>query len=38
MQMIKLGTDSFKRAKHIEVRFFWMKALFDKGKIELIYM
>jgi hypothetical protein len=31
----KTGTGSFKRAKHIEVRFFWMKALLDE---ELIYM
>jgi hypothetical protein len=38
MQMMKQGTGSFKRAKHIKVRFFWMKELLDEGKIKLIYM
>jgi hypothetical protein len=37
MQMIKQGTGSFKRAKHIKVRFFWLKELIDQGQIELIY-
>jgi hypothetical protein len=36
MQMLKQGTGSFKRAKHIKVRFFW-KDLIDEGLIELIY-
>jgi hypothetical protein len=36
MQMMKQGTGSFKRAKHIKVRFFWMKELLDEGKIKLI--
>ena len=38
MQMMKQGTGSFKRAKHIKVRFFWMKDLIDEGKIKLIYV
>jgi hypothetical protein len=37
MQMLKQGTGSFKRAKHIKVRFFWLKDLIDEGLIELIY-
>jgi hypothetical protein len=37
MQMVKQGTGSFKRAKHIKVRFFWLKDLIDQGFIELIY-
>jgi len=38
MQMMKQGTGSFKRAKHIKVRFFWMKESLDEGKIKLIYV
>jgi hypothetical protein len=38
MQMVKQDTGSFKRAKHIKVRFFWLKDLLDKGLLELIYM
>jgi hypothetical protein len=38
MQMVKQGTGSFKRAKHIKVQFFWLKDLLDKGLLELIYM
>jgi hypothetical protein len=38
MQMIKQGTGSFKRTKHIKVRFFWLKELIDQGQIELIYV
>jgi hypothetical protein len=38
MQMLNQGTGSFKRAKHIKVRFFWMKDLIDQGKIKLIYV
>jgi hypothetical protein len=37
MQMVKQGTGSFKRAKHIKVRYFWLKGLIDEGMIELIY-
>lgn len=37
IQMVKQGTGSFKRAKHIKVRYFWLKELLDKGLIELIY-
>ncbi len=37
MQMVKQGTGSFKRAKHIKVRFFWLKELIDQGQIELVY-
>jgi hypothetical protein len=38
MHMIKQGTGLFKQAKHIKVRFFWIKDLIDKGKIKLIYL
>ena len=38
MQMLKQGTGSFKRAKHIKVRFFWLKDLIEEDLIELIYM
>ena len=38
MQMIKQGTGSFKRAKHIKVRFFWMKDLIDRGQVELVWI
>jgi hypothetical protein len=38
MQMVKQGTGSFKRSKHIKVHFFWLKALIDEGSIELIYV
>jgi hypothetical protein len=37
MQMMKQGTGSFKQAKHIKVRFFWLKELIDQGQIELVY-
>ncbi len=37
MQMVKQGTGSFKRAKHIKVRFFWLKDLLDQELLELIY-
>jgi hypothetical protein len=36
--MVKQGTGSFKRAKHIKVRFFWLKDLIDLGLLELVYM
>ena len=38
MQMVKQGTGSFKRAKHIKFRYFWLKDLIDQGLLELIYM
>jgi hypothetical protein len=31
MQMIKQGTGSFKRAKHIKVHYFWLKGLINEG-------
>lgn len=37
MQMIKQGTGSFERAKHINLHFVWLKDLIDHGCIELIY-
>ncbi len=37
MQMLKQGTGSFKRAKHIKVRYFWLKDLIDHGIIKMIY-
>ena len=37
MQMVKQGTGSFKRVKHIKVRFFWLKELIDQEMLELIY-
>jgi hypothetical protein len=37
MQMIKQGTGSFKRAKQIKVRYFWLKDLIDQGMLEIIY-
>ena len=38
MQMVKQGTGSFKRAKHIKVRYFWLKELIDGGLLELFYV
>ena len=37
MRLLEQGTGSFKRAKHIKVRFFWLKDLIDDGEIVLIY-
>jgi hypothetical protein len=37
MNMVKNGTGSFKRAKHIKVRYFWLKDLIDEGIIKLEY-
>jgi hypothetical protein len=31
LKMLKNGTGSFKRAKHIKVRWFWLKELIDAG-------
>lgn len=36
--MLKQGTGSFKRAKHIKVRFFWLKSLIDEGLVVLKYV
>jgi len=38
MQMLKQGTGSLKRAKHIKVRFFWMQDLIDAGNKKLIHV
>lgn len=37
MNMVRNGTGSFKRAKHIKVRYFWLKDLIDAGIIKLEY-
>jgi hypothetical protein len=38
MQMVKQGTGLFKRAKHIKVHYFWLKAWIEDGLIELLYV
>ena len=38
MRLLEQGTGSFKRYKHIKVRFFWLKDLIDKGEILLVYV
>ena len=38
MRLLEQGTGSFKRVKHIKVRFFWLKDLIDEGEIVLIYV
>ena len=38
MRLLEQGTGSFKRAKHIKVRFFWLKDLIDGGEIILVYV
>ena len=38
MRLLEQGTGTFKRAKHIKVRFFWLKDLIDDGEIILIYV
>jgi hypothetical protein len=35
--MVRNGTGSFKRAKHIKVRYFWLKDLINEGIIKLEY-
>ncbi len=37
MQILKQGMGPFKRAKHIKVRYFWLKELIEQGMLELIY-
>jgi hypothetical protein len=38
MEMLRQGTGSFKRAKHIKVRYFWLKELIDTGRVILKYV
>ena len=38
MHLLAQGTGSFKRAKHIKVRYFWLKDLIDEEEIELQYI
>ena len=38
MRLLEQGTGSFKRAKHIKVRFFWLKDLIDGDEIILVYV
>ena len=38
MHLLAQGTGSFKRAKHIKVRFFWVKDLIDEGEVILKYI
>ena len=38
MHLMAQGTGSFKRAKHIKVRFFWLKDLIDDGDIAIKYV
>jgi hypothetical protein len=38
MQIAKSGTGSFKRSKHIKVRYFWIKGLIDAGRVFLTYL
>jgi hypothetical protein len=38
MYLLEQGTGSFKRAKHIKVRYFWLKDLIDEGEVILRYI
>ena len=38
MHLLEQGAGSFKRAKHIKVRYFWLKDLIDEEEIELQYI
>ena len=38
MHLLEQGTGSFKRAKHIKVRYLWLKDLIDEEEIELQYI
>ena len=38
MHLLEQGTGSFKRAKHIKVRYFWLKDLIDEEEIVLKYI
>jgi hypothetical protein len=35
---IEKGGGSFKRTKHIKIRFFWVKALVDEGVLRIEYV
>jgi hypothetical protein len=36
LELMKQGTGSFKRSKHIKVRFFWLKQLVEEGRVKLV--
>jgi histone deacetylase 1/2 len=38
LKMLKKGTGSFKRAKHIKIRYFWLKDLIDAGAVVMKYL
>ena len=38
MYLLEQGTGSFKRAKHIKVRYFWVKDLITEGEVNLRYI
>ena len=38
MRLLEQGTGSFKRVKHIKVRFFWLNDLIDGDEIILVYV
>ena len=38
MRLLEQGTGSFTRAKHINLRFFWLKDPIDEGENTLIYV
>jgi hypothetical protein len=38
LKMLKKGTGSFKRAKHIKIRYFWLKELIDAGEVVMRYI
>ena len=38
MRLLEQGTGSFKRAKRIKVRFFWLKDLIDGSEIILVHV
>jgi hypothetical protein len=38
MQLMKVGTGSFKRSKHVKVRYFWLKELIDEGRVQIYYV
>jgi hypothetical protein len=38
MRLASQGTGTFKRSKHINVRYFWLKELIDLGKIVFEYL
>ena len=38
MHMTTMGTGTFKRSKHIKVRYFWLKDLIDAGTMKFKYV